>query len=61
MDKDRIEGTAHQVKGAGKEAAGKMTGDRKTQVEGATEKAAGKVQNAVGGAKDAVRDATHSR
>jgi uncharacterized protein YjbJ (UPF0337 family) len=34
-----------------------MTGDAKTQTEGATEKAAGKVQNAVGGAKDTVTDA----
>jgi uncharacterized protein YjbJ (UPF0337 family) len=56
MDKDRVEGAAHQAKGAVKEAAGKLTGDKKTQAEGAAEKAAGKVQNAVGGAKDAVRD-----
>jgi uncharacterized protein YjbJ (UPF0337 family) len=33
-----------------------ITGDAKTQAEGAAEKAVGKVQNAVGGAKDAVRD-----
>jgi uncharacterized protein YjbJ (UPF0337 family) len=58
MDKDRIEGAAHQAKGAVKEAAGKVIGDKKTQAEGASEKAAGKVQNAVGGAKDAVRNAT---
>jgi uncharacterized protein YjbJ (UPF0337 family) len=57
MDKDRIEGSAHQVKGAIKEAVGKATGDSKTRAEGATEKAAGKVQNAIGGAKDAIRDA----
>ena len=56
MDKDRVEGAAHQAKGAVKEAAGKVTGDKKTQAEGAAEKAAGKVQNTVGGAKDAVRD-----
>jgi uncharacterized protein YjbJ (UPF0337 family) len=56
MDKDRVEGAAHQAKGSVKEAAGKVTGDKKTQTEGATEKAAGKVQNAVGGAKDAVKD-----
>ena len=49
MDKDRVEGAAHQVKGAVKEAVGKVTGDAKTQAEGASEKAAGKVQNAVGG------------
>ena len=57
MDKDRIAGAAHQVKGAIKETAGKVTGDAKTQVEGAAEKAAGKVQNAVGGATAAIRDA----
>jgi uncharacterized protein YjbJ (UPF0337 family) len=56
MDKDRVEGAAHQVKGAIKEGIGKITGDTKTEAEGAAEKAAGKVQNAVGGAKDAVRD-----
>ena len=40
-----------------KEAAGKATGDAKLEIEGRNEKAAGKVQNAVGGVKDAVRDA----
>jgi uncharacterized protein YjbJ (UPF0337 family) len=58
MDKDRIEGTANQAKGALKEAAGKLTGDTKLKSEGAADKAAGKVQNAVGGIKDSVRDAT---
>jgi uncharacterized protein YjbJ (UPF0337 family) len=58
MDKDRIEGSANQAKGAIKQTVGKMTGDTKLQAEGAADKAAGKVQNAVGGMKDAVRDAT---
>jgi hypothetical protein len=31
----------------------KMTSDKKTQASGAVEKAAGKVQNTVGGVKDA--------
>ncbi len=57
MDSDRIEGAGHQAKGAIKEAAGKLTGDKKTEAEGAAEKAAGKVQNAVGGMKDSVREA----
>ncbi len=57
MDKDRIDGSANQVKGAVKEAAGKLVGDAKLQAEGAADKAKGKVQNAVGGAKDAIRDA----
>ena len=57
MDKDRIAGAAHRVKGAVKETIGKVTGDAKTQAEGAAKKTAGKVQNAVGGAKDAAREA----
>jgi uncharacterized protein YjbJ (UPF0337 family) len=57
MDKDRVEGVGHQVKGGLKEAAGKVTGDTRTEAEGAAEKAAGKVQNAAGGVKDKVRDA----
>jgi uncharacterized protein YjbJ (UPF0337 family) len=56
MDKDRVEGAARQAKGTIKEAAGKVTGDKKTQAEGKAEKAAGKVQNTVGGAKDAAKD-----
>jgi uncharacterized protein YjbJ (UPF0337 family) len=57
MDKDRIEGAAKQLKGSVKEAIGKLTGDTKTQAEGMAEKTTGKAQNAVGGAKDSVRDA----
>ena len=57
MDKDRNEGSATQAKGAVKEAVGKITGDAKLKAEGATDKATGKAQNAIGGAKDAVRDA----
>jgi uncharacterized protein YjbJ (UPF0337 family) len=57
MDKDRVKGSAHQAKGAIKEGIGKMTGDAKLEGEGKAEKAAGKVQNALGGVKDAVRDA----
>jgi len=56
MDKDRIAGAAKQAKGAVKEAAGKLTGDAKLEGEGKADKVAGKVQNAVGGMKDAVRE-----
>lgn len=55
MDKDRIKGSAEQVKGAVKETAGKVFGDKKLETEGNADKAAGKLQNAVGGLKDAVR------
>jgi uncharacterized protein YjbJ (UPF0337 family) len=55
MDKDRIKGSAEQVKGTVKAATGKALGDQKLEADGRTDKAAGKVQNAIGGLKDAVR------
>jgi len=55
MDKDRIKGSARQAKGKIKEVAGKITGDTKLEAEGKSEKAAGRVQNTVGGLKDALR------
>ena len=57
MDQDRIDGAAKQVKGTIKEAIGKVTGDIKTQAEGAAEKTLGKAQSRAGEAKDAARDA----
>jgi uncharacterized protein YjbJ (UPF0337 family) len=57
MDKDRVEGAAKNIKGKVKEAAGKVTGDAKLKSEGKADQVAGKVQNAFGGTKDAVRDA----
>jgi uncharacterized protein YjbJ (UPF0337 family) len=57
MDKDRIAGAAKQAKGAVKEAVGKAVGDNKLVAEGKSDKVEGKIQNAVGGLKDAVRDA----
>jgi uncharacterized protein YjbJ (UPF0337 family) len=55
MDKDRVEGAGRQVKGAVKDAAGKLTGDVKLQAEGKADKAVGKAQSAVGKAKDDIR------
>jgi uncharacterized protein YjbJ (UPF0337 family) len=57
MDKDRVKGMAQQGKGAMKEAAGKALGDEKLKAEGKMDKMEGKVRNAVGGMKDAIRDA----
>jgi uncharacterized protein YjbJ (UPF0337 family) len=57
MDKDRIKGMADQAKGAVKDATGKVTGDAKLQAEGKSDKLKGKVENAVGGAKDSLREA----
>ncbi|MGB6175255.1 MAG: CsbD family protein [Methylocella sp.] len=55
MDKDRIEGSEKGIIGKVKEAAGKVLGDAKLESEGKADKAAGKVQNTVGGIKDAVK------
>jgi uncharacterized protein YjbJ (UPF0337 family) len=55
MDKDRAEGSAKQMKGAVKSAVGKAVGDAKLKNSGDADKAAGKIQNAVGGIKDTLR------
>ena len=55
MDKDRIAGSAKVVKGKVKEAVGKAIGDAKLETEGQADKVAGKIQNAVGGLKDALK------
>jgi uncharacterized protein YjbJ (UPF0337 family) len=58
MDKDRVIGSAKVVEGKVKVALGKAIGDDKLVAEGEAEKVEGKVQNAVGGIKDTIRDAT---
>jgi uncharacterized protein YjbJ (UPF0337 family) len=57
MDKDRIVGAAKKAKGAVKVAVGKAIGDAKLVAEGKSDKVEGKIQNAVGGLKDTVKDA----
>ncbi len=55
MDKEHIKGAADKVKGAVKDAAGKMTGDTRLQVEGKFDKMKGAAHQALGDAKDAAR------
>jgi uncharacterized protein YjbJ (UPF0337 family) len=55
IDKDRVEGSATNVGGKVKEGLGKATGDSKTEAEGKADQTKGKVQNAVGGIKDALK------
>ena len=55
MDKDRIAGAAKEIKGSVKETIGKAVGDAKLQSDGKAEKVADKVQNAIGGLKDALK------
>jgi uncharacterized protein YjbJ (UPF0337 family) len=57
MDREHVKGAADKVKGAIKDAAGKVTGDRKLQTEGKIDKAKGAAHNAAGDVKDAVRKA----
>ncbi len=54
MDKNRIDGSIKQVKGNVEEAVGKVLGDAKLTAKGKANKAAGKLQNAVGGLSDAL-------
>ncbi len=55
MDKERVIGSAKVVKGKLKESVGKAVGDAKLQAEGKSEKIEGKVRNAIGGLKDAIK------
>lgn len=55
-DQDRIEGSAKNMGGKIKEGAGKLTGDSKLQAEGKADQVEGKVQNAIGGVKDSLKD-----
>ncbi|MGB9082307.1 MAG: CsbD family protein [Desulfuromonadaceae bacterium] len=49
--KDQAQGKFHEMKGAAKEIAGKLSDNPKLQAEGTIEKIAGKVQKKVGQVK----------
>ncbi|MEA1834610.1 CsbD family protein [Methylobacterium durans] len=55
VDNDRAEGSATNLGGKVKEGAGNLTGDEKLKNEGKLDQVKGKVQNAVGGVKDALK------
>ena len=55
MDKDRVVGSAKEIKGAVKQAVGKALGDAKLESDGKADKIEGKIQNAFGGIKDTLR------
>ncbi|HUN97808.1 MAG TPA: CsbD family protein [Bradyrhizobium sp.] len=58
MDREHIKGAADKAKGAIKDTAGKVTGDKELQAEGKFDKAKGSAHNAAGDVKDALRDAS---
>ncbi len=62
MNKNELGGKMDNLKGRAKEAAGAVTGNKKTQGEGMVERVAGAVRENVGKAEEEVkRDADSSR
>ena len=57
MDREHIKGAADKAKGAIKDTAGKVTGDKELQTEGKMDKAKGSAHNLAGDVRDAVRKA----
>jgi uncharacterized protein YjbJ (UPF0337 family) len=55
MDRDRVIGSAKQIKGTVKQAVGKAVGDTKLKTEGKADKIEGRAQNAIGGVKDTLK------
>ncbi len=56
MDKDTIKGKAKDVAGRVERQVGEWTGDEEHQVKGAAKQAEGKLQNAFGKTKEALRE-----
>ena len=55
MDREPVKGVADKAKGAIKETAGKVSGDKELETEGKVDKAKGDLHNAAGDVKDAVK------
>ena len=55
MDKNRVFGTAKELKGVAKSAIGKAVGDAKLQQDGASDQRQGKLQNLAGSVRDLVK------
>ena len=58
MDREHVKGTADKAKGAVKETAGKVSGDKQLEAEGKLDKAKGQAHKVAGDVKDAARKAT---
>jgi uncharacterized protein YjbJ (UPF0337 family) len=56
MTTDRAKGKGKEALGAGKQAAGRATGNRKLEAQGKDEKVKGKAQDAMGKGKRAAKD-----
>jgi uncharacterized protein YjbJ (UPF0337 family) len=60
MDREHVKGAADKAKGAIEDTVGKLTGDKKMQVEGTMDKAKGAAHNVAGDVKDTARDVSKS-
>jgi len=58
MNSDNVKGTIDDAAGRAKRQVGEWTGDTKTQADGAAQQVKGKVEKAVGNARDAINKAT---
>ncbi len=58
MDREHVKGAAEKAKGAIKDTAGKISGDKDLQTEGKIDKAKGSAHNVAGDIKDAVKKGT---
>lgn len=56
MNQDRVKGTIDELVGSAKQTAGNLTGNTTLQVKGIAQKVKGKLESALGRAKDAVRE-----
>jgi len=59
MNKDQIKGRTKQAKGEVKQVIGKLVGDKSLETKGAIQKAAGKIQNTYGKAKEGALGLSH--
>jgi uncharacterized protein YjbJ (UPF0337 family) len=57
MDSDRLKGTVDELVGIAKRKTGELTGNTHLRIEGVAQQVKGKLENAWGQAKDAVREA----
>lgn len=60
MDREHVKGAEDKAKGAVKQGAGKLTGDKEMEREGQADKAKGDVHRAAANVQDAARNAADS-
>jgi uncharacterized protein YjbJ (UPF0337 family) len=61
MNNEHVKGAVEKGEGKIKEAAGRITGDRKLETEGKVDQLKGAVHSAVGNAKDSIKDTFQRR